>query len=72
MARKAETFAERLQAAKDIVALYNHTQEVRAALASGPDFAGDKSGMMDGLCDAARHLFQEIFLRSKPEAAGSR
>jgi hypothetical protein len=69
MARKAETFRERLQSAKDIVALYNRTQEVRAVLALVPDFSTDASGMMDGLCDAARHLFQEIFLWSKPETA---
>lgn len=69
MARKAQTFGERLQAATDIVALYNHAQEVRAVLALVPEFAVDGSGMMDSLRDACRHLFQEIFLWSKPETA---
>jgi hypothetical protein len=69
MARKVPTFGERLQAATDIVALYNQTQELRAVLAFVPEFAVDGSGMMDGLRDAARHLYQEIFLWSKPETA---
>ena len=67
MARKPATFMERLEAAKDVVALYNHVQEVRAVLGLLPEFAFEKSGMRDGLDDAARHLFQEILLQSKPE-----
>ena len=67
MARKAKTFAERLQAAKDMAALYKYTQEVRGALALLPEFAVDESGMMDSLHDAARLLFQEILLSSGPE-----
>jgi hypothetical protein len=69
MARKAKTFAERLQAAKDMIALYKYTQEVRGALALLPEFAVDESGMKDSLHDAARLLFQEIFLSSGPETA---
>ena len=45
MARKAKTFAERLQAAKDMIALYKYTQEVRGALALLPEFAVEESGM---------------------------
>jgi hypothetical protein len=69
MARKPTTFMERLEAAKDVVALYNHAQEVRAVLGSLPKFALHESGMRDGLDDAARRLFQEILLQSKPETA---
>ena len=69
MARRPKSFGERLQAAKDMAALYKHTQEVRGALALLPEFAVDESGMMDGLHDAARLLFQEIFLSSGPETA---
>jgi hypothetical protein len=58
---------ERLEAAKDVVALYNHAQGVRAVLGSLPKFALNESGMRDGLDDAARRLFQEILLQSKPE-----
>jgi len=67
MARKPTTFMERLEAAKDVVVLYNHAQEVRAVLGSLPKFALDESGMRDDLDDAARRLFPEILLQSKPE-----
>ena len=67
MARKPTTFMERLEAAKDVIALYHHAQEVRAVLGLLPEFAFDESGMRDGLDDAARRLFQEILLQSKPE-----
>jgi hypothetical protein len=69
MARKLTTFTERLEAAKDVVALYNHAQEVRAVLDLLLEFAFDGSGMRVGLYDAARQLFQEIFLQGKPETA---
>ena len=49
MARRPKSFGERLQAAKDMAALYKHTQEVRGALALLPEFAVDESGMMDSL-----------------------
>jgi len=69
MARKPTTFMERLEAAKDVVAFYNHAQEVRAVLGLLPEFAFDESGMRDGLDDAARRLFQEILLQSRPGTA---
>lgn len=67
MARKPPTFMERLDTAKDVVALYNHAQEVRTVLDVLVESAFDGSAIRDGLCDAARHLFQEIFLQTKPE-----
>jgi hypothetical protein len=69
MARRPKSFGERLGTAKDLVALYNQAQEVRAVLALLPEFADDESGIMDSLRDAARHLFQELLLWSKPETA---
>jgi hypothetical protein len=67
MARRPKSFGDRLQAAKDMAALYKYTQEVRGTLALLPDFAVDESGMRDSLHDAARLLFQEILLSSGPE-----
>src|SRR5688572_26710135 len=71
MVRKPTTFMERLQAAKDIVTLYNHAQEVRAVLSLLPEFAFDEPGIREGLYDTARLLFQEILLQSKPETAAN-
>lgn len=69
MARRPKNFGERLETAKDVIALYNHAQEARVVLALLPEFAVDESGMMDSLRDAARRLFQELFTWSKPETA---
>ena len=71
MARKPSTFMERLEAAKDVVALYSHAQEVRAVLGILPAFGFDESGMRDGLYDAASYFpARNSFFDANPPPTG--
>ena len=63
MARKQQTFTERLEKAGGVVALYDQT---RAVLGLLPESAFDESDIKDGLSDLARYLFGEIVLQAKP------